>query len=139
MSAATLRPLSRDSVRSTTPLSSRPLTRPFDPADREQLFLYSYRAVARELHQLMEAAQESKRHGTAQPSQCGQQAQHLPDPWYWRNDYVAVEQWSGNIVRDHYKHLIALHGQHVRFAKTWDNNPRLQGFLEAFTDKSIPG
>jgi hypothetical protein len=30
--------------------------RPFDPADREQLFLYSYRAVARELHQLMEAA-----------------------------------------------------------------------------------
>lgn len=31
-------------------------TRPFDPTDREQLFLYSYRAVARELHQLMEAA-----------------------------------------------------------------------------------
>lgn len=31
-------------------------TRPFDPADREQLFLYSYRAVARELHQLMEAS-----------------------------------------------------------------------------------
>jgi hypothetical protein len=31
-------------------------TRPFDPADREQLFLYSYRAIARELHQLMEAS-----------------------------------------------------------------------------------
>jgi hypothetical protein len=31
-------------------------TRPFDPADREQLFLYAYRAVARELHQLMEAS-----------------------------------------------------------------------------------
>ena len=31
---------------------------------------------------------------------------HL-DPWYWRNDYVAVEQWSRNIARDHYVHLIA--------------------------------
>lgn len=31
-------------------------TRPLDLADREQLFLYAYRAVARELHQLMEAA-----------------------------------------------------------------------------------
>lgn len=31
-------------------------TRPFDPADGEQLFLYAYRAVARELHQLMEAS-----------------------------------------------------------------------------------
>jgi ParB/RepB/Spo0J family partition protein len=26
---------------------------------------------------------------------------HL-DPWYWRNDYVAVEQWSRNVVRNHY-------------------------------------
>ncbi|MEI9980290.1 MAG: hypothetical protein WDN23_15060 [Edaphobacter sp.] len=63
---------------------------------------------------------------------------HL-NPWYWRNDYVAVEQWSRNIVRDHYVHLIALHEQHIRFAKTWDNNLRLQGFAEAFTDKSIRG
>jgi hypothetical protein len=31
-------------------------TGPFDPADRERLFLYAYRAIARELHQLMEAA-----------------------------------------------------------------------------------
>lgn len=31
-------------------------TRPFDSTDREQLFLYAYRAVARELHQLMEAS-----------------------------------------------------------------------------------
>ena len=63
---------------------------------------------------------------------------HL-DPWYWRNDYAAVEQWSRNIVRDHYVHLIQLHEQHVRFAKTWDNNLRLQGFAEAFTDKCIRG
>ena len=31
-------------------------TRPFDPADRQQLFLYAYRAVARELHTQMEVA-----------------------------------------------------------------------------------
>ena len=56
---------------------------------------------------------------------------HL-DPWYWRNDYVAVEQWSRNIVRDHYVYLVQLHEQHVRFAQTWDNNLRLQGFAEVF-------
>jgi integrase len=61
------------------------------------------------------------------------------DPFYWRNDYVAAEQWSRNIVRDQYVHLVALHEQHVHFAKTWDNNLRLQGFAEAFTDKSILG
>ena len=54
------------------------------------------------------------------------------DPFYWRNDYVAVEQWSRNIVRDHYFHLVPLHEQHQRFAATWDNNLRLQGFTEAF-------
>jgi hypothetical protein len=63
---------------------------------------------------------------------------HL-DPWYWRNDFVAVEQWSRNIVGGHYVHLFALHEQHVRFAKTWDNNLRLQGYSEVFTDKCIRG
>jgi hypothetical protein len=52
---------------------------------------------------------------------------------------VAVEQWSRNIVRDHYVCLVQLHEQHVRFAKTWDANLALQGFAEAFTDKSIRG
>ncbi len=33
---------------------------------------------------------------------------HL-DPFYWRNDYVAVEQWSRNIIRDRYVFLVALH------------------------------
>ena len=56
---------------------------------------------------------------------------HL-DPWYWRNDYVAVEQWSRNVVHDRYVHLVRLHEQHVRFAETWDNNLRLQGFAEVF-------
>jgi len=61
------------------------------------------------------------------------------DPFYWRNDYVAVEQWSRNIIRDQYVCLVQLHEQHVRFAKTWDANLALQGFAEAFTDKSIRG
>ncbi len=56
---------------------------------------------------------------------------HL-DPWYWRNDYVAVEQWSRNIVRDHYVHLVELHAQHVRFARTWDSNLRWQRFAKVF-------
>jgi hypothetical protein len=54
------------------------------------------------------------------------------DPFYYRNDYMGVEQWSRNIVHDHYVHLVELHKQHERFAKTWDNNLRLQGFTEAF-------
>jgi hypothetical protein len=53
-------------------------------------------------------------------------------PFYWRNDYIAVEQWSRSIVGGHYVQLVELHKQHERFAKTWDNNLRLQGFLEAF-------
>jgi hypothetical protein len=39
--------------------------------------------------------------------------------FYYRNDYLGVEQWSRNIVRGNYVHLIALHEQHQRFAKTW--------------------
>jgi hypothetical protein len=52
--------------------------------------------------------------------------------FYYRNDYMGAEQWSRNIVRDHYVHLVELHKQQERFAKTWDNNLRLQGFAEAF-------
>jgi len=51
---------------------------------------------------------------------------------YYRNDYIGIEQWSRNLVRDHYVHLVELHKQHERFAKTWDNNLRLQAFAEAF-------
>jgi hypothetical protein len=59
--------------------------------------------------------------------------------FYYRNDYLGVEQWSRNIVRGHYVQLMALHEQHQRFAKTWDNNLRLQGYPEVFTDKCILG
>ena len=63
---------------------------------------------------------------------------HL-DPWYWRNDYLAVEQWSRNILRGHYVYLVALHEQHERFARTWDTNLKAQGYLAAFSDKCILG
>jgi hypothetical protein len=56
---------------------------------------------------------------------------HL-DPFYWRNDYVAIEQWSRFIHDGHYVHLASLHQQHVQFAKQWDDNLRSQGFAEAF-------
>jgi hypothetical protein len=63
---------------------------------------------------------------------------HL-DPFYWRNDYIAVEQWSRSIIREHYVCLMELHEQHQRFAKAWDHNLRWQGFAEVFTDKCILG
>jgi len=63
---------------------------------------------------------------------------HL-DPYYWRNDYVAVEQFSRAIIRDHYVALLELHKQQEKFAATWDSNLRLQGFLKAFTDSCILG
>jgi hypothetical protein len=61
------------------------------------------------------------------------------DPYYWRNDYVAVEQWSRSIVRGRYEVLPELHRQHELFAADWDNVLRLQGFAEAFTDDAIRG
>ncbi|QHN02742.1 hypothetical protein FTO74_04685 [Granulicella sp. WH15] len=59
------------------------------------------------------------------------------DPFYYRNDYVAVEQWSRRIWSGHYVALLDLHKQHERFAVVWDRNLRLQGFAEAFTDAAI--
>ena len=60
-------------------------------------------------------------------------------PYYWRNDYVAVEQVSRAIIRDHYVELLELGKQHETFAATWDNNLRLQDYEAAFTDKCILG
>jgi hypothetical protein len=61
------------------------------------------------------------------------------DPYYWRNDYVAVEQFSRAIVQGRYIALPGLHMQHERFAAAWDRNLSLQGFAEAFTDAAIRG
>ena len=54
------------------------------------------------------------------------------NPFYWRNDYVAVEQWSRFIRDAHYCYHTQLHAEHERFAKLWDKNLRRQGFAEAF-------
>ncbi len=62
---------------------------------------------------------------------------HL-SPFYYRNDYLGVEQWSRTIERDHYVYLANLHDQQERFAKQWDNNLRLQGFAEAFERQQTP-
>jgi hypothetical protein len=59
--------------------------------------------------------------------------------FYFRNDYLGVEQWS-RFLRDGKLCINAeLYRQHEEFARMWDNNLRAQGFLEAFTDKSIRG
>ena len=54
------------------------------------------------------------------------------NPYYYRNDYVGVEQWS-RYLQDG-SHLIhrALFIQHVSFAKVWDRNLQSQGYLNAF-------
>jgi len=58
--------------------------------------------------------------------------------FYYRNDYLGIEQWSRDVVDGNYVHRIGLHKQHESFAKTWDNNLRLQGFLEAFERQQTP-
>ena len=56
---------------------------------------------------------------------------HL-NPFYWRNDYLGVEQWSRFIRDAHYCYHTLLHTEHERFAKLWDRNLQQQGFAEAF-------
>ena len=60
------------------------------------------------------------------------------DPFYWRNDYVAVEEWSRFIAEEQYVCHVKLHRQQVEFAKQWDMNLRSQGFVEAFARQRKP-
>src|SRR6202795_476390 len=46
---------------------------------------------------------------------------HL-NPFYWRNDYLGVEQWSRFITDGQYAYHTQLHQQHEQFAKLWDKN-----------------
>ena len=62
---------------------------------------------------------------------------HL-NPYYWRNDYVAIEQWSRFIQEGHYCFHRQLHAEHERFAQLWDRNVRQQGFAEAFERQRQP-
>jgi hypothetical protein len=54
------------------------------------------------------------------------------NPFYWRNDYIGIEQWSRFITDRQYVCHAELHRQHEQFARLWDENLRLQGFAEAF-------
>ena len=56
---------------------------------------------------------------------------HL-NPFYWRNDYVGLEQFSRFLADTDYVFDRALFLQHVSFAKVWDRKLRSQGFVEAF-------
>jgi hypothetical protein len=59
-------------------------------------------------------------------------------PFYFRNDYLGVEQWSRTIDGDNYVSSPGLYDQHEKFAKQWDNNLRSQGFLEVFERQQAP-
>ena len=54
------------------------------------------------------------------------------DPFYYRNDYVGIEQWSRSIADGQYTCHKELHRQHQEFARLWCRNLRAQGFVEAF-------
>ena len=56
-------------------------------------------------------------------------------PYYWRNDYVGIEQYSRSIHGDIYVFDSGLYTQHENFAAQWDRNIRSQGFVEAFDRK----
>jgi hypothetical protein len=53
-------------------------------------------------------------------------------PFYWRNDYVGIEQYSAFIENGGTVLNPRLKREHSAFAGTWDHNLKAQGFLEAF-------
>ena len=62
------------------------------------------------------------------------------NPYYWRSDYVGIEQWSRSISPDgEFVYNRRLHAEHQQFAQAWDDNLREQGFADAFSDKCILG
>jgi hypothetical protein len=59
--------------------------------------------------------------------------------FYFRNDYMGVEQYSRYQDGNNYVFVPNLYQQHIDFARMWDRNLRDQRFLEAFSDQSILG
>lgn len=54
-------------------------------------------------------------------------------PYYYRNDYMGVEQWSREIGDDGKVMInLALQGQHRGFFSIWERNLYQQGFWKAF-------
>jgi hypothetical protein len=56
----------------------------------------------------------------------------LLTPYYWRNDYIGVEEYSAIEKHGRWFVIPELRERHVAFARTWDRNLRAQGFFEAF-------
>jgi hypothetical protein len=52
-------------------------------------------------------------------------------PFYFRNDYLGIEQFSRTIEGDNYVFDRDLYDQHEKFAGLWDKNLSRQGFIEA--------
>ena len=59
--------------------------------------------------------------------------------FYFRNDYLGIEQYSRYVSETDCIVLSDLHREHEQFARMWDRNLQAQGFLKAFNDKSIRG
>ena len=53
-------------------------------------------------------------------------------PYYYRNDYLGVEQYSRSSGGKHRSIREELYGEHRSFALQWDRNLRNQGFVDAF-------
>lgn len=52
--------------------------------------------------------------------------------FYYRNDYLGLEQWSRFIRDDQYAVNAILHRRHEEFAALWDRNLAAQGFRKVF-------
>jgi len=59
--------------------------------------------------------------------------------FYFRNDYLGIEQYSRYVSEQDCIVLPDLHREHEHFARVWDRNIHAQGFFEASNDKSIRG
>jgi hypothetical protein len=55
-------------------------------------------------------------------------------PFYWRNDFVAVEQYSRFTKENEYIHLPNLYERHVRFAAEWNEVLSRQNVTRVFAE-----
>ena len=53
-------------------------------------------------------------------------------PFYWRNDYAGIEQYSAFAEEGQTLFNAKLKREHIAFARIWDSKLKAQGFLEAF-------
>ena len=53
-------------------------------------------------------------------------------PFYWRNDYAGVEQYSASKVEGQWIVNTKLRLEQLAFARTWDANLQAQGVVGAF-------